>query len=126
MFTDFVNERDAVDPLRDVMMALDFSPFPESTQSHFEHHDHAGFGVAFIFVNPNEAEQLEQLQNAVNTHEFPWPYVRVGKKQLLEAMVAETTTEFFLLDRARTPVYRGAVDDQYGFPVHGTRREPAI
>jgi thiol-disulfide isomerase/thioredoxin len=72
-------------------------------------------GVAFIFVNPNESEQLEQLQDVVNTHGLQGPYVRDGKQQLLEALVAETTTEVFLLDRARTLVYRGAVDDQYGF-----------
>jgi thiol-disulfide isomerase/thioredoxin/mono/diheme cytochrome c family protein len=72
-------------------------------------------GVAFVFVNPNQSEQLEQLQDAVNTHGFHGPYVRDGEKRLLGALGAETTTEVFLLDRVRTLVYRGAVDDQYGF-----------
>ncbi len=72
-------------------------------------------GVAFIFVNPNESEKMERLQQAVTTHGFKGPYVRDGKKAIPLALGAETTTEVFVLDKTRTLVYRGAVDDQYGF-----------
>jgi len=72
-------------------------------------------GVAFIFVNPNESESAERLQDAVKTHGFGGPYVSDGSKTLPGVLGAETTTEVFVLDRARTLVYRGAVDDQYGF-----------
>lgn len=72
-------------------------------------------GVAFIFVNPNESESGDRLQEAVTTHGFDGPYVSDGSKVLPGVLAAETTTEVFVLDRARTLVYRGAVDDQYGF-----------
>jgi thiol-disulfide isomerase/thioredoxin len=72
-------------------------------------------GVAFVFINPNESEDLERVQDAVNTHRFQGPYVRDGQMSLPRILGAETTTEVFVLDRARTLVYRGAVDDQYGF-----------
>ena len=74
-----------------------------------------GRGVEFIFVNPNQSEQLQALNNAVQTHGFKGPYVQDGKRDLPKALQANTTTEVFVLDRARTLVYRGAVDDQYGF-----------
>ena len=71
--------------------------------------------VAFIFINPNESESGERLQDAIKTHGFQGPYVSDGSKTLSAVLAAETTTEVFVLDRARTLVYRGAVDDQYGF-----------
>ena len=72
-------------------------------------------GVAFIFVNPNESESGERLQKAVKTHGFQGPYISDRDKALRNVLSPETTTEVFVLDRARTLVYRGAVDDQYGF-----------
>ena len=72
-------------------------------------------GVAFIFVNPNESESGRQLHEAVKTHGFQGPYISDGDKTLPAVLAAETTTEVFVLDRARTLIYRGAVDDQYGF-----------
>lgn len=69
-------------------------------------------GVAFILVNPNESEGPER---AIRTHGFESPYVRDLEDELTGALGAETTTEVFVLDAARTLVYRGAVDDQYGF-----------
>ena len=72
-------------------------------------------GVSFVFINPNESEREERLHDAVKAHGFQGPYVSDGQKKLPAVLGAETTTEVFVLDRARTLVYRGAVDDQYGF-----------
>ncbi|MDB4807717.1 redoxin family protein, partial [bacterium] len=71
--------------------------------------------VKFIFVNPNQSEQLQDLTDAVQTHGFRGPYVQDANRKLPLALKANTTTEVFVLDRARTLVYQGAVDDQYGF-----------
>ncbi|MCP4942697.1 MAG: redoxin family protein [Planctomycetaceae bacterium] len=71
--------------------------------------------VKFIFVNPNQSEQLQDLTDAVQTHGFRVPYVQDANRKLPLALKANTTTEVFVLDRARTLVYQGAVDDQYGF-----------
>ncbi len=72
-------------------------------------------GVEFIFVNPNQSEQMEDLSDAVQTHGFQGPYIQDGDRELPIALKANTTTEVFVLDQARTLVYRGAVNDQYGF-----------
>ena len=69
----------------------------------------------FIFVNPNQSEQLQEIGDAVEAHGFRGPYIQDANRDLTIAMKASTTTEVFVLDRARTLVYRGAVDDQYGF-----------
>ena len=72
-------------------------------------------GVRFLFVNPNKAEKRARVREAVNTHGFKGPYVRDTTHAIIRALAAKTTTEAFLLDSQRTLVYRGAVDDQYGF-----------
>jgi len=72
-------------------------------------------GVEFIFVNPNQSEQMQELSDAVQTHGFQGPYIQDGDRELPIALKANTTTEVFVLDQARTLVYRGAVNDQYGF-----------
>ena len=74
-----------------------------------------GRNVAFIFINPNESESLARIQGAVAKHEFKGAYVKDPAKHLPSALGAKTTTEVFVLDKARTLVYRGAVDDQNGF-----------
>lgn len=71
--------------------------------------------VVFLFVNPNESETVDEVKRAVETHKFQGSYVRDASKELCRALGARTTTEVFVLDAARTLVYRGAVDDQYGF-----------
>jgi peroxiredoxin len=72
-------------------------------------------GIAFLLVNPNESESVKKVKAAIRTHDFESPYVRDNDEKLVQALDARTTTEVFVLDSARTLVYRGAVDDQYGF-----------
>ena len=72
-------------------------------------------GVRFVFVNPNKSEDLGRLHDAVMTHAFRGPYIRDEDRLIPFALGVKTTTEVFVLDRSRTLVYRGAVDDQYGF-----------
>lgn len=71
--------------------------------------------VVFVFVNPNESEGEQRIREAVKQHGFQGHYVSDGAMRLPAALGAETTTEVFVVDRARTLVYRGAFDDQYGF-----------
>lgn len=77
--------------------------------------DYRERGVRFVFVNPNRAEKAERIKDAVATHGFQGPYVRDAKHSIIRTLAAKTTTEAFVLDADRRLVYRGAVDDQYGF-----------
>ena len=72
-------------------------------------------GVQFLFVNPNKSENLDRIREAVTAHELKSPYVHDGGRKIAQTLGAKSTTEVFVLDQSRTLVYRGAVDDQYGF-----------
>jgi hypothetical protein len=78
---------------------------------------YAGKGVAFLAVNVSAAESAAQMNEAAA--EFAkagWGgrYVADREQKLGRALGAVSTTEAFVLDRTRTLVYRGAIDDQYG------------
>jgi thiol-disulfide isomerase/thioredoxin/mono/diheme cytochrome c family protein len=71
-------------------------------------------GVAFVFVNPIETDEPADIKKAIETHGFVGPYVHDKTGAFAKTIGALTTTDAFVLDPARTVVYHGAVDDQYG------------
>ncbi len=76
-----------------------------------------GKGVAFLAVNVSANESGEKMkEQAGEMKKQGWGgrYVADREQSLAKALGVRSTTEVFVLDRARTLVYRGAVDDQYG------------
>lgn len=71
-------------------------------------------GVAFLFVNPTESDSLESIQADIQSHGFVGPYFHDKTGAFAALLGAASTAEVFVLDAARTLVYRGAVSDQYG------------
>src|SRR4029450_13228614 len=71
-------------------------------------------GVNFVFVNPIASDSEADAAAAIRTHGFASPYVRDTENRISAALGARSTAEGFVLDGARTLVYRGAIDDQYG------------
>lgn len=72
-------------------------------------------GVGFALVNTVPDEKVEDIAKFLATHQIKASVLSDGAgAPLLHALAATTTTEVFLLDAARTLVYRGAVNDQYG------------
>jgi len=71
-------------------------------------------GVAFLFVNPTASDAPADIRKAVAAHGFAGRTVHDAKGTLTAALGATSTTEVVVLDAARSVVYRGAVDDQYG------------
>ena len=69
--------------------------------------EYAAKGVAFLFVNPTASEKVTE-------HGFAGRYVHDTDGKLTATFGATATTEVFVLDAARTVLYRGAIDDQYG------------
>jgi peroxiredoxin len=76
--------------------------------------EYAAKGVAFLFVNPIASDEPGAIRKAIAAHGFTGRYVHDRDGKLTAALGARSTTEVFVLDSARTIVYRGAVDDQYG------------
>ncbi len=72
-------------------------------------------GVGFLFVDPIALDGAEDdLRELANLHGFKGPVVLDKDESLSRHFGAITTTEVFLLDAARTLVYRGPVSDRYG------------
>lgn len=74
----------------------------------------AAQGVAFLFVNPTATDAPAEIRAAIAEHRIAGRMVHDRGQSLVNALGAHTTTEVFVLDAARTLVFRGAVDDQYG------------
>ena len=74
----------------------------------------AARGVAFLFVNPTATDTPADLRAAIRDHALAGRYVHDRDARLAAALEARSTAEVFVLDAARTLVYRGALDDQYG------------
>jgi mono/diheme cytochrome c family protein len=70
--------------------------------------------ISFRLLNPVAGELAEDLQKFIARHGLTSPVVADGQGALARALGATTTTEVFVLDAARTLVYRGAISDQYG------------
>lgn len=84
-----------------------------------------GKGLPFVFINPTENEKLEDMKAFVANHKLKGRYFHDSKGLFSKSMGATTTAEIFLLDRKRTVVYRGAIDDQYGlgYSLEAPRRQ---
>jgi peroxiredoxin len=70
----------------------------------------ASQGLGLLIVNPFSSEAITDMR----AQGLKAPYLHDTTKAVSAAVQARSTTEVFLLDRQRTLVYRGAVDDQYG------------
>ena len=71
-------------------------------------------GVTFLFVDPMASDEAEDLKKAVVERGLTGRTVLDKDGKLTAGFGAKTTTEVFVLDAARTVLYRGAIDDQYG------------
>lgn len=78
------------------------------------HKELADKGVALLLLNTSAADTPEAARDAVARFKFESRYVLDPKGDIASALRANSTGDCFLLDGARTLVYRGAVDDQYG------------
>jgi len=87
-----------------------FAPSLAKLESEYRKHD-----VAFIFVDPIAVQGAkEDLLEMGHEHGFKGPMLVDEEESLSRLLGARTTTDTFVLDSARTIIYRGPVDDQYG------------
>ena len=70
--------------------------------------------IGLLLVNPFASEKPDAIREQLSTAGLTAPYLHDREQHLTAALQARTTTEVLLLDAARTLVYRGAFDDQYG------------
>src|SRR5262245_10638642 len=71
-------------------------------------------GFGFLFVDMEDPSAPELIREEIATFGFEGHYALDPEQHLGLELGATRTTEVFLLDAARTLLYRGAIDDQYG------------
>jgi hypothetical protein len=76
--------------------------------------EYATRGVEFVYLNLSGHNDAEQVEKEIAGYGFDGRYVHDPKSKLGPELGVTSTTEVFVLDSARTLVYRGAIDDQYG------------
>jgi hypothetical protein len=101
-------ERGLVIALRDVDCPLSKRYAPRLAEMEAEIAK-LGFGLLYVGVQPRE-----ECQRDVETFALKASYAVDPEGKLASALSATTSTEVFVLDRARTLSYRGCIDDQYG------------
>jgi peroxiredoxin len=71
-------------------------------------------GVAFVLVDSNQQDSLEDLKHFAKVHEVAFPLLKDVGNALADKLGAERTPEVFVLDSSGAVAYRGRIDDQYG------------
>ncbi len=74
----------------------------------------AAKNVTLLLVNPITTESTEEMKAFAARHGLKAPMIHDKTQALTQALQTKTTTEVFVIDAARTLVYRGAISDQYG------------
>lgn len=70
-------------------------------------------GVRFIYLDSSGTDSPEQVVAAAKQFGFEGPWINDADRSIANLLGATTTTEVFVLDAARTLIYRGAIDDQH-------------
>lgn len=76
--------------------------------------EYAGRGVRFVWVNPVASDSRDSVRRWIKDQGVQGPYVRDDRGDIAKTLGFRSTAEVFVLDAARTVLFRGAVDDQYG------------
>jgi len=76
--------------------------------------DYHGKGVSFTWVSAPPSSSVDEIERFATAHGLAGKIARDADGTVARALGAETTTEVFVVDAARTLVYRGAINDQYG------------
>jgi Ca2+-binding EF-hand superfamily protein/mono/diheme cytochrome c family protein len=76
--------------------------------------DLAAQEVKLLLVNAPPGQKNDEITKFIQGHGLKSTVALDAEGRLAQSLAATTTTEVFLLDAARTLVYRGALNDQYG------------
>ncbi|MEZ6040634.1 MAG: redoxin family protein [Planctomycetaceae bacterium] len=77
-------------------------------------HEYSSRGVQFVCVNPMASDKRSDIDTARKTLAEGCLYLIDPDEAVAEAIGAASTTDVIVVDRSRTVVFHGAVDDQYG------------
>jgi peroxiredoxin len=70
-------------------------------------------GVAFLAINSNSHETIDQICAHARDYAIPFPVLRDEQNRIADRYLVERTCETLVLDGGLRLRYRGAIDDQY-------------
>lgn len=76
---------------------------------------YADQGVQVLAINSNLADDAEEIAAHAKEFEIPFPVLNDEKQIVADLFAAERTPEAFLVDRRGNVVYRGRIDDRFGY-----------
>jgi len=79
------------------------------------HKTYSEKGVRFLAVNSNRHDDAARVAAHAKEHKVPFPVLKDDGHRVADQFRAERTPEAFVLDPAGTVVYRGRIDDQFGY-----------
>jgi peroxiredoxin len=68
-------------------------------------------GVAFIGINSNKQENVEEIKEHAKEHGFSFPILKDNKNVIADKLSASVTPEIFVLNRKFEVLYHGRIDD---------------
>ena len=75
-------------------------------------------GVVVFGVDSNQQDGPVAIGHFADKHALPFPILKDVGNDLADRIGAERTPEVFVLDKSRSVVYRGRIDDQFAIGVH--------
>ena len=78
--------------------------------------EYGGKGVQFVYVDASDQATPEDARGDLDRFGFGAPYVLDTGHEIRQRLQADVASEVFVIDRAHTMRYRGAVDDEHGEP----------
>jgi peroxiredoxin len=73
--------------------------------------EYASKGVAFVGINSNKQETVEEIKKHANEHGFSFPILKDDNNVLADKFAASVTPEIFVLNRKLEVLYHGRIDD---------------
>ena len=75
------------------------------------YNDYTAKGVKFVFLNANVTESPAQIMDHAKQVGFPFPVYRDQGNVVADRFGAQVTPESYVIDKAGTVLYHGAIDD---------------
>jgi peroxiredoxin len=73
--------------------------------------EYASKGVAFVGINANKQETVEEIKEHAKEHGFSFPVLKDNSNIVADKLAASVTPEIFVLNRKLEVLYHGRIDD---------------
>jgi peroxiredoxin len=73
--------------------------------------EYAAKGIAFVGINSNKQENVEEIKKHATEHGFSFPVLKDNNNVIADKLAASVTPEIFVLNKKFDVLYHGRIDD---------------